>query len=312
MPKRRKEASAPKPEESQRPPGDPADVASKEQCRVHKMFQLEQSQGKIYLSRSCFPSYVEDDIWAILQGCGFDYQTGGYRHDEMGISKIMNVDDIRELLLEKGIPADLDDDPDDEDDPDKVKRWIAFSHVPLKESDQEMLEETPLPSDYEALLVLCKLGFRVDGDTKQIYRGLYEQYDSIREIRAFLRSVDNVKLLTITDGDVFSPRKRARRATRKQDMPITDEELLTLRLWAATSPTPMRVFGQEYDVANVEDEAAPLVEIVEPEEEMEEEEEEPEEMDVEKEEEDEEEQSAPKGKSEVNEAATSPDRKSVV
>lgn len=246
-----------------RPVGDPADIASKEQCTVHEMYKLtHDEEGKIYLTRGCISSYVEDDIWAILQGCGFEYSPMGFKHEEMEISGIDHEDDVRRQLSEKGLPYDLEDDPDDDDDPMKVQRWVAFAHVPLKNSDcLKILNEVPLPSDYQALVWLGELGFNVDGETGQIYRGDYEQYNSVREIRCFVRSADNARLLSTAEGDMFSPRKRARRATRKQDMPLLENELLALRLWAAVSPTPQKVFGTEYIIDELEDEPAPLLEI---------------------------------------------------
>lgn len=241
--------------------GDPADIASKGPCTVDGMFEVTRHpNGEAFLSPDCFPSYVENDIWAILQEAGFTYSSG-FRHKALPIKGIEHEDDLRKRLALIGLPPDLEETLEDEEDPVKLKIWVAFANVPLMEREApKALKTTPLPSDYQALVWLGKLGFKVDGNTRKIYRngkgGKVEEFSSVKQIRAFVRSASLEDLMGGggAGNTGFSPRKRARRTSRVQDMPLSNDFMVALRLWGAVAPVPSQVYGQEIIISDDEEE----------------------------------------------------------
>lgn len=239
--------------------GGDDDADEENVCNVSDMFNTFEKQGKTYLEPECFPSYIEDDIWSVLQECGFEY-VSGFRNKDMDIKGLDHESDIRKHLCLSGIPNTKD--VEDEDDVIALKKWVAFANVPLKISDStKVLKSLALPSDIAALKMLEKLGFQLDEETNKISRdrplavGGTDEYKSISAIRNFIRSADDDTLLATAQNDeTFSPRKRARRTTRKNDMPLEDDELLALRLWGALSPTPFPVYGEAEQGSDDEDE----------------------------------------------------------
>ena len=145
---------------------------------------------------------------------------------------------------------------EDEEDAVNLRKWVAFANVPLKDRDSKsVLKTVPLPSDHQALKWLAVLGFKLDTETNKIYRlrphleSGKEEFRTVDSIRTFVRvSPDEVLLATPNDDDVFSPRKRSRRASRKNDdSALKEEEILALRLWGALSPAPIPTFGTDAD-----------------------------------------------------------------
>jgi len=216
-------------------------------------------------------------IWEVLQACGFKYQ-GGFRHEEMFEETFTHEDEVRKHLVCNGIPSIVFDHSSSQEEGVRVQgvegeteivdsatalqRWVAFANVPIKEYDAKaLLSDMALPSDYQAMVWLEKLGFKIDKQTKHIYRPksstteegtesaadddeVADEFSSIEQVRAFVRSASDETLLANThDTVVQSPHKRARRVSViKQDMPLNDDEYLALRVWAALSPTPLPVF----------------------------------------------------------------------
>jgi hypothetical protein len=250
MPSPRKRLASPSPAvkktEPARPPGKAEDIASQSPCSVRDIFRVDRNGSEVFLLGDSFPCYIESDIWCSLQAMGFIYKQG-FRYNAWGSDKVWDHEDqVREFMLQTGIPPDTHEALEEQEDIDSFKRWVAFAHVPLKPNEApDVLRTLPLPSDHQALLSLLLLGFHIDGSTQQIYRtcsdGITEEFDSIQQLRNFVRAAETDNLLaglcSGTDDD--APRKRPRRTTRKQDMAISEYDLLALRLWAALSPDPL-------------------------------------------------------------------------
>jgi hypothetical protein len=231
--------------EPSRPPGQVEDIAPEAPCSVRDLFKVYHIGSQCFLEEESFPCYIKSDLWDILQELGFDYKNG-FRCNALGTAIHWDhEDDVRKYLVQTGLPPDMYTVLDEQERIDDLKRWIAFAHVPIKISDApKVLKKLALPSDRQALLSLQLLGFHVDGSTQQIYRsisqGIVEEFNSIRELRNCVRSVGTDAILDgIGSNTDETPRKRARRTTRKQDMPISENDLLALRLWAALSPDPL-------------------------------------------------------------------------
>jgi len=239
--------------------GKVEDVATKEPCKVNSMFNTIEKKGMVYLDPESFPSYIQDDIWAILQDCGFEYQTG-FKCAELNIKGMDHEHNIRKHLCVHGLPSTKDV---DEDDVVALKKWVAFANVPLKESDAtHVLERVPLPSDYDAVTLLTQLGFNVDGKAKTIYRTHAEEstiavFKSISDLRTFIRSAsDEILLSAIAADEKFSPRKRTRRGARTSGVPLTADQGLQRRLWGALSPTDLHYFGKAPNKEKEEEEGS--------------------------------------------------------
>lgn len=219
-------------------------------CTVNGMFKTIKKKGQTFLDPASFPSYIQDDIWAILQECGFEYNNG-FRNQDIGVKGLDHEDSMRKYLVVHGLPNM--DDLEDEEDIVNLKKWVAFANVPLQQrAAKTILKTVPLPSDHQALTWLVTLGFQLDEQANTIFRlrpqleSGKEEFKSVNAIRTFVRvSPDEILLATTSDkADVFSPRKRSRRASRKNDdSALKEEDILALRLWGALTPTPLPVFG---------------------------------------------------------------------
>ncbi|CAB9526859.1 expressed unknown protein [Seminavis robusta] len=217
------------------------EVASPMPCDVRDCFEMDQD--RVFLQEASYPSYLEWGIWSILQRLGFSYGGGGYRHPALdGMRNVDHDDAIRSFLVQRGIPpntyATLQG-----DDLEAFLMWVAFAHVPPVRNDQTR-PQVPVPSDHEALLYLLSLGFQLDktNNNRQtiIYRIINQEerqeFQSIHELRSFVRASDTETLMAGLIQSHQGPARKKRRTARKIEMPLTDNEFWALRLWAALSP----------------------------------------------------------------------------
>ena len=231
-------------------------------CSVNEAFKTKiNGKGDIFVDHSSIASYIEDDVWAILEDIGFHYNnSSGFGHPDiaavakkknhnLSLEDFVHEDGLRKYLCRCGIP-DIGE-LEDKHDAEIIRKWVAFANVPIKESEmQKVLESVPIPSNEQALEFLMKLGFQKEEDSGNLIRPSADGVDyfrSIEEARCFVRSADDtVLLVTPDDSHGTTPRKRSRRS-KASDFPLSDEQLLALRLWAAVSPSPLPSFNEDQD-----------------------------------------------------------------
>ena len=186
------------------------------------------------------PSFTE--IWHLLVSkLHFRYFSGKYRLPN-GVkvhgSKGWSYDhDMRTFLCEHGIP-NFDSSLLSTHEIMILMRWVTFANVPVSHANSvPILESLPVPSD--PIPLLKRLGVSVLGAGEYVWQQV--TYASLEELRVHIRGLP----------ELVSGRRR-------QAIPLDDEQVLRLRLWAALSTEPLPVFGVTCEdggvVAEIEEE----------------------------------------------------------
>jgi hypothetical protein len=134
--------------------------------------------------------------------------------------------DMRKFLCQYGIP-NIDHALTDEERTDLL-RWTTFANVPVKTSTSMLkLANVPVLNPDEAMALLVKLNFSALDDGKYHHKPTEQTFASMTAMRTFVRGMP---ALVVSNK-------------RNTTVPLDDDQVLSLRLWAALSPEPLPVFG---------------------------------------------------------------------
>ena len=173
---------------------------------------------------------------------------------------LTDADMLRKYLCTKGVPAvpaDKDDDEEcqlTEQEQDVLHQWVSFAYVPVQDLEESLTTIT-LPPQQKILHLLAKFKFQMSdekyfvplvdqsgarGDARveglHFFRGLSQVRDYIRRAAS----------LSWTKDD-FDESDNSEDGMDEDDFP---QEMALLRLWAASSPSPLPAY--ETSLAHLE------------------------------------------------------------
>ena len=132
---------------------------------------------------------------------------------------------MRKFLCQNGIP-NYDTNELTQDEHTDLLRWTAFANVPVKDSTSiKKLEYVHVLT--EPMNLLAQIGFEDSGTGSYYHKATNQTYDSLEQLRSVLRGMSDL----MGAGD-----------RRKTKMPLSEDQVLQLRLWAALSKEPLPVF----------------------------------------------------------------------
>jgi hypothetical protein len=171
------------------------------------------------------PSFT--DIWILLKDkLHFRYSNGAYKLPKNAKAGSWPLDhDMRKFLCQNGIP-NYNTDELTQDEHTDLLRWTAFANVPVKDSTSiKKLEYVHVLT--EPMNLLAQIGFEDSGTGSYYHKATNQTYDSLEQLRSVLRGM----------SDLMGAGVR-----RKTKMPLSEDQVLQLRLWAALSKEPLPVF----------------------------------------------------------------------
>lgn len=201
-----------------------------------------------------------NEVWPVLkEKMHFRYKNGHYILPGVSLKGIKatgecsgfktdfftNEKDMRIYMCKSGIPnfegcTELTD-----EEKEMIIRWVTFSNVPVTDqSSISRLENVPVLSSQAAWEILStQLGYKqVDGKFVPPYAEILpgdpvlgkHYFDTLDQLRCFIRASEKL------DGsDVVEGLSRSRK--RSSGGAISGGEILSLRLWAALSPSSLPV-----------------------------------------------------------------------
>ena len=198
------------------------------------------------------------DVRPILHKLGVRQDEEGCFHvpettqEDVETPVIEDLDDLRKYLCTKGVPNVLGRELLDKNESEQLHRWVSFAYVPP--TNTKKLQKTVLPSGEKITALLLNAKFEKCDDTYfppkvdhcgvkrdiripglHFYRGLAEARDYIRRTKSFAWTADE---LEATDEDVE----------------IDPEKEFLIRLWAASSPSPLPTYNtSEWELRHMEE-----------------------------------------------------------
>lgn len=163
---------------------------------------------------ACFPH-----IWPSLRKLGFQRGPQGFLTHPSIDDKFPRYDKLQQYCARYGVP-DLGSDKISPEERQDIHWWVSFAYYPEKVT-------SPVPDDVQAVMAMKRLGFRIRGCRFCPPGGGNDDwFHGLQSIQDYIRGTDEIAMSTPVDSGY---------ATRHED-----EKLL--RLWAATSPSPLPEF----------------------------------------------------------------------
>jgi len=185
------------------------------------------------------PSFLggKDSIYSMLkEKLHFFYSSGKYflPKDAKKIPDVkLSFDydyELRKFLCNHGI-ANYDKSMFNSHEEMILIRWTSFANVPVNSSNSmAKLNDVSLIGNEEAIVLIGKLQFKDLNTGSFLHEPSGEVFESIDEVRTYIRGM--VELV-----------KKEGKSRRKMKLPLDDNEVLHLRIWAAMSPSPLPTYG---------------------------------------------------------------------
>ena len=204
-------------------------------------------------------------IWRILVKLNFHFRSGSYGHPDVP-EPIGNLHELRQFCARYGIPDYDRSELLTKKERILLFRWAAFAHVTVRQSrSMEELRSVKQLKTVQVLKLLTALKFQTADNKIYIPGADYMEggrsnrkegthyFIGLEGIRGYIRGAPELTVPTTT-----------RRKFEKEKAAITNDDMLALRLWAATSERPLPTFEkikkepkavtkQENDVIDVDD-----------------------------------------------------------
>mmetsp|Transcript_27273 Transcript_27273/g.41244 ORF Transcript_27273/g.41244 Transcript_27273/m.41244 type:complete len:722 (-) Transcript_27273:219-2384(-) len=145
--------------------------------------------------------------------------------------------DLRKFLCKNGIP-NYDENKLSVEQRTNLLRWVRFANVPVNSNNSTYkLRDVNVLTEEGAKVLLKKIGF--DEVDSSFYHGPADKmFESLEDVRVFIQASPEL-MVRKEDEEI---RQRSIR-NKQEKLPLGDDEVLLLRVWAAMSETPLPSFA---------------------------------------------------------------------
>lgn len=190
---------------------------------------VNDDDDNFWYKKACIPDFGKD-IWSLLVKLGFEFRSGLYCH-KLVLEPIGSSTDVQKFCAKNGIPnlETIDLSPSERR---RIHRWAAFANVDVKRSvfvtTMKTVKQIAAP---EILSLLTKLNFQFRDQNCCAPSGADQPGPQLDDVRDFIRGT-----VDLSAGSLAGV------SNRRYKCPISEDQILSLRLWAALSPSPLPIF----------------------------------------------------------------------